>query len=189
MLFRSLNAELLLNLQEQRFFYDFIIQNLPADLAIFDLNHRYVYVNQHGIKDPELRAFMIGKDDFDYCRLKNKPTDIAEKRCKIFHEIIETQNFVRWEDVHFDQQGNRNIVHRTMGPLFDIDGKIKFIIGYGLNINDRRFAEESLLAANKRLSLLENFLRFSGDAIAVADESGQLIFINRAASKIGRAHV
>lgn len=180
----DLNAELLLKLQEQRFFYEFIIQNLPADLAIFDLDHRYVYINQHGIKDPELRAFMIGKDDFDYCRLKNKPTDMAEKRRAIFHEIMATKSFVRWEDVHFDPQGNRNIIHRTMGPLFDIDGNIKFIIGYGLNINDRRFAEESLLEANNRLSLLENFLRFSGDAIAVADKTGQLIYINRAAAKL-----
>ena len=33
-------------IQEQKEFYEFILDNLPADIAVFDTNHKYVYINQ-----------------------------------------------------------------------------------------------------------------------------------------------
>ncbi|MGB2467450.1 MAG: hypothetical protein ACPH90_04815, partial [Crocinitomicaceae bacterium] len=60
-------------IQEQKEFYEFILDNLPADIAVFDTKHKYVYINPKGIKDEKIRSFMIGKDDFDYFKLKKLP--------------------------------------------------------------------------------------------------------------------
>ena len=74
-------------IQEQKEFYEFILDNLPADIAVFDTNHKYVYINPKGIKDKKIRSFMIGKDDFDYYQMKNLPNDKAHERRKMFNSI------------------------------------------------------------------------------------------------------
>ena len=48
-------------------FSDSVLFNIPADIAVFDKNHNYLFINPNGISDPELRNWMIGKNDFDYC--------------------------------------------------------------------------------------------------------------------------
>jgi PAS domain S-box-containing protein len=170
-------------INEQREFYEFILNNIPADIAVFSKDHKYVYVNPQGIKNPELRQFIIGKDDFDYCRFKGIPDDMAQNRRVLFNTIIQNKEFVNWEDEIKDSQGNRVTVYRRMGPLFNANGEIEYIIGYGINITDRKIAEENLIAANNRLNLLEKFIDNTNDSIQVADESGQLIYINKKASE------
>ncbi len=56
-------------------FYKSILDNIPADIAVFDSEHRYLYVNPHGVKNKEIRQFLIGKTDYDYCELKNIDSD------------------------------------------------------------------------------------------------------------------
>jgi PAS domain S-box-containing protein len=168
---------------EQREFYEFILNNIPADIAVFSKEHKYVYINPQGIKNTELRKFMIGKDDFDYCRFKGIPDDMAHKRRGVFNSILENKEFINWEDDIKDAEGNRAVVYRRMGPLFNANGEIEYIIGYGVNITDRKIAEENLISANNRLNLLEKFINNTNDSIQVSNEAGQLIYINKKASE------
>ena len=170
-------------ISEQREFYEFILNNIPADIAVFNKEHKYLYVNPQGIKNPETRKFIIGKDDFDYSNFKGIPDDAAKKRRDIFNSILEKKEFINWEDEIFDGNGNRTVVYRRMGPLFNSKGEIEYIIGYGVNITDRKIAEENLIAANNRLNLLEKFIDRTNDSIQVANEKGQLIYINKKASE------
>lgn len=148
------NEEMLIRIkdemQEQKEFYEFILNNLPADVAVFDKKHKYVFINPNGIKNKKIRQYMIGKDDFDYVELKNISNDIAKQRRKIFNSILRKKTFVSWQDEHLNKKGDRQVVQRSMGPLFDENGKVKYVIGYGTDITKRVMAEE----ANKRLSLV-----------------------------------
>jgi len=170
-------------INEQREFYEFILNNIPADIAVFSKEHKYVYVNPQGIKNPELREFMIGKDDFDYCRYKGVSDDLAIARRSIFNKIIGNKEFINWEDEITDSNGNKTVIFRRMGPLFNAQGEVEYVIGYGVNITDRRIAEDNLIAANRRLNLLEKFIDRANDSIQVSDETGQLIYINKMASE------
>jgi PAS domain S-box-containing protein len=169
--------------EEQRRFYEFILNNIPADIAVFSKDHKYVFVNPQGIQNPEVREFIIGKDDFDYCKYRGIPDTMAHNRRKLFQRIQETMEFVNWEDDFVNVQGERRVVYRKMGPIFNEAGEVDFIIGYGVTITDRKLAEEKLLEANKRMALLENFLNRSSDAIQVANERGEMIYINQTASQ------
>ena len=71
-------------LLKQKKFTDDILNNIPADIAVFDTNHNYLFINKNGIKDEELRKWMINKNDFDYCNAKNKNKDDAIERRKLF---------------------------------------------------------------------------------------------------------
>jgi PAS domain S-box-containing protein len=170
----QLNQEL----EIQREFYEFILNNIPSDIAVFSPEHKYVFVNPNGIKDPELRKYMIGKDDFDYCELKGVSNEIAIRRRKFFNEILESKTFATWEDDMLDKNGNRSVVLRRMGPVFDEHGKLRFVIGYGVDISDRKLTEEKLVESYKRTQLLESFLQKSSDGIQVTDQTGSIVYMN-----------
>jgi PAS domain S-box-containing protein len=129
-------------LEEQKNFFENILNHIPSDIAVFDKNHKYLFVNPQGIKNPEIRAYMIGKDDFDYCKLKGIPNDLAIQRRDRYTKIIEGGEFVVWEDDLKLPDGTRNIIRRKMGPVYDENGEIRFLIGYGVDVTEKVLAEE-----------------------------------------------
>ena len=67
-------------LDKQKVFYENILDKLPTDIAVFDKNHRYLFVNPGAISNEEYRKFIIGKDDFEYCAYRNRDMSVAERR-------------------------------------------------------------------------------------------------------------
>jgi PAS domain-containing protein len=167
----------------QKEFYEFILNNIPSDIAVFDTDHKYRFVNPQGIKDDELRAWMIGKDDYDYCRFRNVSSSIADKRREKFKNVVESKSHQVWIDDYMNKQGDRKIVFRRIDPLFDESGNVKLVIGYGMDITDQKLAEEKLVDAYNRAALLEKFLDRTTDAIQVSDDTGKMIYVNDAAAK------
>ena len=137
-------------IESQKEFYELILNSIPSDIAVFDKNHRYLFINPQGIKDEKVRKFMIGKDDFDYAKLKGISDEKAVARRKFFNEIISTKNHETWSDEHIDINGSRKVVQRNLGPIYDEKGKFCFVIGYGTDITNRVLTEEE----NKKLSFV-----------------------------------
>ena len=171
------------SLAEQRDFFEQILNGIPNDIAVFDENHKYIFVNPHGIKDPVVRHFMIGKDDFDYCRMKGISDELAHKRRAIFTKIHETGSIFEWEDEHIGKDGTSTYVLRKMAPFFNEKNDVIMVIGYGLDITNRKIAEFRLIEANEENNRLRNFIDKTQDAIQVADEIGQLVYLNDEAKK------
>ena len=144
----------------QRKFTDDILNHLPADIVVFDPNHKYLFINPFGIKDTELRTWLIGKDDFDYCNRKGISDSIAMKRRVIFKQAVKTGMIQEWMDEQLDRQGNTRYILRKLYPYFE-NGKLKYMFGYGTDITERKLAEnrlsEALLATNKSNMELERF--------------------------------
>ncbi|OUT70884.1 MAG: hypothetical protein CBB76_05275 [Crocinitomicaceae bacterium TMED16] len=171
----KLNQEM----NSQKEFYEFILNNLPADVAVFDTDHNYVFINPQGIKDDQIRQFMIGKNDYDYCKLKGISNKMADERRAVFNRIIENKENEVWIDDLVNRDGERNVIHRSMGPLFDEEGKIRFVIGYGTEITQRVMTEEenlklSLVAKNTNngVLMLDKDLRITWANKAMIDRSG-----------------
>lgn len=143
----ALNDEM----KKQKEFYEFILNNLPLDVAVFDIKYRYVFVNPGGIKNSELREWIIGKDDYDYIKYKNLPTSVADNRKNKLDEVTKNKIYSYWTDEHIDKEGNRVVIYRSIGPLLDEDGEIKYIIGYGVNITDQKIAEDKLIVQQEEL--------------------------------------
>lgn len=129
---------------EQRNFYEYILNNLPSDIAVFSPEHKYLFINPQAIKDKETREFMIGKDDFDYCNLKGIPTDSAKFRRDAFSKVKESNKEIEWEDELFDLAGNRKVVLRKLAPVFDIDEQLRYVVGYGIDITAIKLSKEIL---------------------------------------------
>ncbi|MFM7684019.1 MAG: PAS domain S-box protein, partial [Bacteroidota bacterium] len=169
-------------------FYEFILNNIPSDIAVFDTSHKYLFVNPNGIANPEIRQFMIGKDDYDYFRFRGLSFEIADRRRELFNSVLQNKETIEWEDDIKDAKGNQKVIIRKLAPIFDSNGNVNYVIGYGIDITQRKIAENKLVTATNRLQLLEKFLDRTTDAIQVSNENGQMIYVNdSAANRLGIA--
>lgn len=174
----ALNAKV----DQQREFYEYILNNIPSDIAVFDDQHKYMFVNPQGISDPEIRAFMIGKDDYDYCAYKGVASTGADFRRFKFNEVMASNQEIEWEDNLIDSKGNRKTVMRRMRPIFNPLTNQKNVVGYGIDITQRKLAEDAVVASQQRLVLLEQFMDAASDAISVSDLDGNVVYMNKSAT-------
>ncbi|MEI6088034.1 MAG: ATP-binding protein [Bacteroidota bacterium] len=138
--------ELKKGIEIQRNFFQSILNNIPADIAVFDKNHTYLFVNKYGIKNLELREWIIGKKDEDYALLRNKPKSLVDVRRAYFNEAIETKKICSWEDEIKISDTESVYVLRNFYPMIAENGEIELVIGYGIDITNRKRVEKQIIA-------------------------------------------
>jgi PAS domain S-box-containing protein len=143
----------------QKKFNEDILNNIPTDIAVFDPDHRYLFMNHHAVKNEEIRKWMIGKNDFEYSKFRSIPDEFAKKRWNLFEEAVQKRVTVQWIDEHRDETGTRYLM-RTFYPYFEKDS-LKFVIGYGVDITERKMIEiklsDALQSVKKINDELEQF--------------------------------
>ncbi len=139
------------SIKRQQLFYESILNSIPSDIAVFDNQHRYLFVNPTALKDAILRQWIIGKTDEDYCRHCSKPIIIAQRRREIFNKVLATKTLQSWEEELVASDGKADYYLRNMYPIIDAEsGGIKMVIGYGINITERKNAEKQLIESEQR---------------------------------------
>jgi PAS domain S-box-containing protein len=139
-------------LDKQKAFYENILNKLPTDIAVFDADHRYLFVNPGAISKEELRKFIIGKDDYEYVAYRNRDISIAHERRAKFLEAKNTGTEIRWEDSIPNAQGEMITNLRRMFPVYDENGELSMVIGFGIDITERKRMEEKQAAYVKQVS-------------------------------------
>lgn len=167
-------------IEKQREFYERVLNQIPSDIAVFDKDHRYLFLNPVAIKNPELRLWMIGKRDEDYCRYRNKPIEIMEGRRALFNQVLREKKLVVYEETLTDSAGNVEYHLRNMYPVLDENGEVSIVIGYGVNITDRRNIENQMRISEKRYRDLFNY---SQALICTHDQNGKMLSVNPAISE------
>ncbi len=127
-------------IDSQKRFTEGILNNIPADIAVFDDQHRYVFVNQKGLTNEGMRNWLIGKTDFDYCELKNLDQSQATKRREYFTKAMTTGEQIEWVDEHVTRAGDKKYILRKFYPYKE-DDKIKYVIGYGIDVTSIKKAD------------------------------------------------
>jgi PAS domain S-box-containing protein len=144
----------------QRKFIQAILNNLPADIAVFDGNHNYRFINPHAISTPEFREWLIGKTDFDYCHYKGIDDSLAHKRRRLFNEAVQTKTDVEWVDEHKTKQNDTIYVLRKFHPVFE-NNEVAYVIGYGIDMTSHVETEmklkEAIVTAQNANKELEQF--------------------------------
>ena len=85
-------------LVEQQEFYETVLNQLPADVAVFDAEHRYRFVNPAAIRSKELRQWVIGHDDFEYAAHRGRSDKQARDRRARFEQAIRQRSVLAWEE-------------------------------------------------------------------------------------------
>jgi signal transduction histidine kinase/CheY-like chemotaxis protein len=134
---------------EQRLFYHSILVELPVDVAVFDVAHRYRFINPHAIRSPEIRDWIIGKNDFEYCAYRGFSPERAIVRHTHFERAVAGRCQVAWEEELLQPDGSTRYYLRHFMPVHEASGQLKFVLGYGLEITDRVLAEQQMQEARE----------------------------------------
>jgi len=168
-------------LEDQRRFYEEILDNIPSDIAVFDSKHRYLYLNPVAIKDPELRKWMIGKTDEDYVAFRDKPLSLVEGRRKIFNGVIESKKLKHWEEKLIQPDGNAKYIMRNMFPVLNKADEVSLVIGYGLDITNIKNIQQQIEQSEKKYrDVIDNSLAI----VTTHDLEGRFITVNPMVGKV-----
>lgn len=166
---------------EQKKLYENLLNNIPADIAIFDHHHKYLFVNKNAIQNEEKRSWIIGRDDFEYCAKFNKATDGANLRRNAFENAIKTGSTIEFEEINYDTQQQPVYNLRRFFPVIKPDGDIHHVIGYGINITKIKLHEQNLIAREKEF---KNLIDSMDQMVVSVDDTLSVQYCNPKWTKI-----
>lgn len=129
---------------EQKYFYETVLSHSPIEIVVFDAEHRYRFINQAAIKNDAIRAWIIGKDDFEYCRYRGFDLDIARRRRAQFQETLMRRSATSWDASMTGPDGETRHYSRHFVPVYAEDGTLEMVVGYGLEITALKQAQTRL---------------------------------------------
>jgi len=131
--------------------FRWLLDNIPAEIGVFDRKGRFEFNTPLGIADPEVRRWVLGKRHHDYCRQRGYPPEIADRRQEAIERCLREMTSVSFEEVWTDRKGQRRFYVRTFAPVADPDGELNHVIGYGQEITELKRAEDELRRAHGEL--------------------------------------
>ena len=177
----TLNIEKSLEIERQKEFYLNILDEIPADIAVFNDKHQYLYLNRVAVANEETRNWLIGKDDFDYCRHKKTDFSLAQTRREWFNEAVNNHKPFQKVDEIKKSDGTIKYVLRIFHPIYDKQDKLTYVVGYGIDITEQFAAAIFIENQNLRFKKLINELT---DGVFQIGLDGKLIFHNNAVLEI-----
>ncbi|PAP81016.1 hypothetical protein B1759_06570 [Rubrivirga sp. SAORIC476] len=163
-----------------RQFYESVLESIPAQLAVFDPDGRYLFVTPSAIGDPERRAAVIGRTDEEYAVMRGLPPEIPVKRMQTIRDVAASQEPIQFEESFRTREGAMRHFVRFVSPVVDEAGTTTQVLGYGLDITDRKAAEEALAASE---ALKRGVFESALDAVITIDTAGRILEFNPAAER------
>ena len=161
-------------LEEQKQFYETILDHIPAEIAVLDKDLRYLYINPKAVKNPELRAWSIGKRDAEIVARAGWSVEASPERRAKLEQVVSEGEQQTWEE-SFDFPSGRVFRQRNANPVFDASGELRFIVGYSFDITALKHRkEEQRRALEEYKTLFEN----ARVGLYRADAQGKLLAVN-----------
>lgn len=136
-------------LRETKNFYEQVLDQHPTELAVFDRDARYQYVNSQAIADPEIREWIVGHTNEEYCRHRNFDPAIGRRRDDTIREVARSHEPARFEET---LEGEEETLHyvRVLVPVADLEGRVTHVVGCGLDVTERVHYEQALREAKEQ---------------------------------------
>jgi PAS domain S-box-containing protein len=154
-----------------QYFTRYIFDNIPTDIAVWDLNHTYLYLNKTALKNEEIRRWLIGKDDFQYCAYRNIPSSVAASRRMRFNQAQAQNKAVSWMETMDTSEGRKHFF-RVFDIIRNADGLPMLMVGYALDFTQN--IEDEKVIRNLQV-VIDN----ASDGIALSDKDGRYYYMNQ----------
>lgn len=168
-------------LEKQKDFYEKILERIPTDLAVFDENHKYIYLNPLAIKNDELRNFIIGKDDFEYADYTGRTYELADDRRAKFIKTLQSKSLIQWEESMHLPNGTIRVYNRKFNPVFKEDGSFEMMVGFGVDITEIKQFQDEIL---KSRQLINSIVQNVAVGILVQGPQSEILENNKAACEM-----
>jgi PAS domain S-box-containing protein len=137
-------------LLEQKEFYEGILNHIPSDIAVYNNQLQYLFVNPVAVSDPALRKWIVGKTNEEYCAYRNVPPERIKTRSYNLELARSSKEYVSFEEQITAPNGDASYHIRKLNPVVDQNGDLKMIIGHGLNITDLKTAQEKIIKSEEK---------------------------------------
>lgn len=165
--------------EEQKQFYETILHELPASINIFSPAYKYLFVNKYSINNDALRAWIIGRDDFEYYRHVERDRSKAMERRALFMQAVNQQQPIKYVDIVRDADSQQYFLH-IFYP-YVVDGKVKLVIECCTDITEQKIEELSLIRERARIKDLIDVIN---DGIFLCDHEGDITYYNASFAKL-----
>lgn len=170
--------ELNFKLSTQENFLQNIFDILPADVALFDKEMRFRFINKSAVMDDERRQWMIGKTEREYAEMRGVPAERIDKREAFFKNIILSGKSEEWIEESVNSDGQTRYFLRTLNPPALNDEYNEFVIAYGLDITEQVVSKKKLEDLNMNLEkIIEKQTRENIELNATISETEKLVAI------------
>lgn len=158
-------------------FFQEILDKAPAEIIVADPEYRYLYANPSAVTDADLREWMVGKTNEEFCRRAGRSEVIARARRMVFEKVLRTGKMVEWTEAVRDEKGVlQHYMHRVT-PVLEEDGGISKVIIYAIRITEGKEYEEKIRRSENKYRDLYNY---SQALICTHDMNGRLLAVNPA---------
>lgn len=168
-------------LLKQKKFYEQILNALPVDVAVFNDDYKYIFLNKPSVKNEELREWLIGKDDFDYAELKGLTREFAEQRQSSYRRAKDNLESFDFQEVSENSEGEQVIILRRIKPVLIDDSGAKMVVGCGFDISKQIENERKIQRIDTKYEYLVNRLN---EVLFATDINGEINFINPAWTRL-----
>lgn len=133
----------------QKRFYEQVLNEMPAHLAVFDTEARYVFITPSAVADPERRAWMLGKTDEDYARIRGLDPALGQQRTRLIRRVVAEKKLFEFEESFATKQGEMRHFRRFVSPVFDERGEVVQVLGFGVDVTEEQHAIAERRHANE----------------------------------------
>ncbi|MGD9900861.1 MAG: putative bifunctional diguanylate cyclase/phosphodiesterase [Calditrichaceae bacterium] len=138
-----------------------LLQKVPMEVAVYNSEGKYEFVNELYLVDAKLRKSILGKDDDYFFKLMGISSDSSLKRKENFARVLTEKKTIRFtEELYFHEKNKSLYYKRYYQPIFkDNESKeISHICFFGSNLTAVVLSQKELkyLAYHDKLTGLRN---------------------------------
>ena len=170
-----------LNTSFNNAFFEQLVMELPAPIAVLNTDKEYLFVNKAAISDEEKRKFIIGKTEVQFYAQHNPLYQESFNRSNNFSETLRSGNITQFEESIQDEYGKNTIYKTIFFPIRSINNSIDKIVRYSIDISEQKRAtsEFKLLIQQYRDAL--NKVK---DVVLIANDNLNVSYFNAAFKKL-----
>lgn len=134
--------------RQTKTFYEQVFDQIPIDLAVFDPEARFEYLNAGSVESVARRNEILGWTNEEYCRERGFDPAVGRRRDDAIREVLRTGETIAIEETLETSDGPHHY-RRVHGPITNSDGQITHVAGYGIEVTDQKQYEQQLLEAKE----------------------------------------
>jgi PAS domain S-box-containing protein len=141
-------------LREEKEYTTSLIDNAPTFFVAIDSHGKTMLINQHMLKTLGYKADEVVGKDYLSTFIPERDRDML---ASVFNNLTAKHKHTLNENHVHSKDGREFLVEWHGSPVFDTNGEFKYFYGFGINITDRKRAEEALRESEDRYrSLFKN---------------------------------
>jgi PAS domain S-box-containing protein len=136
-------------LASQKAYFEEILGRTDTGISVFDRNGRFEYISPSATPNAEVREWAIGKTVQEYCRKQGLPPESAHQRQASLDRALTEKKASDFEEELIQPDGTTRHMLRRLLPLLDEAGEVTRMVGYSMDITERKLAEAALQQAKQ----------------------------------------